>query len=141
MIDIEYKPVRVQLPDGSEITGMFGIVETDYDPQVELILSFKDRKLSAKSDDFFYAMQSIRLELEPEGIRLLCCGASLNVHPSGMILDMGSARVAYKMAPGRSAKQEDLVSIFDTGTDVIPATIEEQERYYDEWYRDRSKRS
>jgi hypothetical protein len=59
----------------------------------------------------------------------------MNVYPSPMVLDMGDARKAYKMKLGYPAKMEDLVFIFDPCDPEDYASIEEQDRFYDEWKR------
>ena len=50
-----------------------------------------------------------------------------------MSLDMGGGIKAYKLQMGVHGKLADLVSIFDTGPDVSPATVSEQEQFYKEW--------
>jgi hypothetical protein len=51
-----------------------------------------------------------------------------------MARDMGSGLRAYKMTLGQPASRQDLVDIFATGPDVVPATIVEQEAFRDQWW-------
>jgi hypothetical protein len=46
---------------------------------------------------------------------------------------MGEGLKAYRLKPGQMLRGEDLVGIFDTGPDVIPATISGQREYYEQW--------
>jgi hypothetical protein len=46
---------------------------------------------------------------------------------------MGAGLKAYKLAPGKHAKMADLVEIFSTGPDVIPAFVRLQREFYEEW--------
>jgi len=85
--------------------------------------------VAATADDFFHALIQIREKLEPEGWRVLCYGASLKVWPSGMSLQMSGGLRAIKREPGRPLSINDVVDIFGTGPDVVPATIAEQREY------------
>jgi hypothetical protein len=71
--------------------------------------------------------------LEKENLLLHCYGASRNVYPSAMMRGMGTGDKAYKLHMGQPAKQEDIVSLFDTGPDVLPTTVADQEEYYERW--------
>jgi len=97
-------------------------------------LEFAGGRLEATSEeDFFSALATLREDLEAKGILLVCYGASKNVYPSPMSRSMGYGERAYRLKLGRRARSEDLVSIFESGPDVVPATLEEQEAYYEEW--------
>ena len=52
-----------------------------------------------------------------------------------MARNMGSGLLAYRLTPGRQALTKDLVGIFDTGHDVIPATVANQKEHYNDWIR------
>ena len=96
---------------------------------------YRDRIIEASAPDYFAAFCKIRLQLEPERLKPFCYGASLNVYPSGMARNMGSGLLAYRLTPGRQALTKDLVGIFDTGHDVIPATVANQKEHYNDWIR------
>ena len=102
--------------------------------QCKLELSFAGRRISGRGRDFFEALLEVRRTLEPEATFLLVYGASRNVWPSGMARSMGAGLKAYRMTMGNQALLKDLVGIFESGPDVEPATIAEQERYRDEWF-------
>ena len=134
-MDVETQPVDVTLPDGTLVQGTFHIWEIapEDSQNVRLGLSMLDNRIEKIEYDYFTAMQHIRLELEAEGIRLCCYGASKNVYPSPMSIDMGRGKKAYKLTMGQHAKTSDLVSIFDNGPDVEPATVDEQKAFREAW--------
>ena len=99
----------------------------------KVMLSFSDKKAFGEGEDFFDALIALRQTLEREGIFLLIYGASRNVWPSSMSRNMGAGTQAYRMEKGRQALRDDLVNIFETGPDIDPCTIAEQEKYKDEW--------
>jgi hypothetical protein len=109
----------------------------DEDPEnpdlVRLSLRFAGKELTSIHEEWFEAMRALRRELEQSGLLLKCYGASRNVYPSPMSRSMGGGHKAYKLRMAEPAKLEDLVSIFDTGPDVEPATVDEQERFFQEW--------
>lgn len=47
--------------------------------------------------------------------------------------DMGAGLRAYKMTIGKHARMEDLVFIFDTGSDVEPCSVLEQRDFFEKW--------
>jgi len=110
-------------------------VFTEYDtgPVCKLTCAYRGKTIEAEAADFFEALCLIRRQLEPEGLIPFCYGASLNVYPSGMARDMGAGLKAYRMRKGVHARMADLVEIFDTGPDVIPASVDAQEAFWREW--------
>ena len=94
---------------------------------------YRDRVIEASAEDFFDALCQIRLQLEPERLIPFCYGASLNVFPSGMSRSMGAGMKAYRLTTGRQALTKDLVSIFDSGPDVIPASVANQKEHFNDW--------
>ncbi len=90
-------------------------------------------KSEATAMDFFEAFCEIRIQLEKSSLIPFCYGASLNVYPSGMCRDMGSGLMAYKTEIGQPASRENLVKIFDQGTDVIPSYVAIQKERYEKW--------
>jgi len=49
--------------------------------------------------------------------------------------DMGLGMKAYRMIIGKHARIGDLLGIFDVGPDVTPATVAEQEEFFEEWLK------
>ena len=129
------KDVNLELPRGVIVPAKFLIWnEAPEDREmVKVSLQFNSREIASTAHDYFSAMCSIRRVLEKENGLLHCYGASRNVYPSGMCRDMGAGMKAYKMQMGSHARLSDLVCIFDTGPDISPATVDEQERFYKEW--------
>jgi len=90
--------------------------------------------IEADATDYFEAFCQIRLQLEPEKLVPFCYGASRNVYPSGMGRDMGKGLKAYRVTPGKPATMKDLVNIFDQGPDVVPASVADQKKYWEDWW-------
>ena len=132
----EEKPVKVRAPGGALLDGTFLLWEESPDDpaSVRLGLSFNGGTVFADSDEgFFDALSLIRRAIEPDGYRLVCLGASAGVFPSGMSRGMGTGDMAYRLEDGKPALTKDLVSIFDADESVVPATVEEQESYFNKW--------
>ena len=97
--------------------------------------SYRGRCVEAAAADYFEAFCQVRLELEREELIPYCYGASLNVYPSGMGRDMGAGLKAYKMTVGYYTRIQDLVDIFASGPDVIPASVLSQREFFEEWLK------
>src|SRR5438309_272545 len=109
-------------------------ITTDQRDEVCLVtLQYRGRSLSASAEDFFEALAQARVQLESHHLIPFCYGASLNVFPSGMSRSMGSGLKAYRLTMGRQALMKDLVFIFDSGPDVIPASVARQKEYFNDW--------
>jgi len=98
-----------------------------------IVFRYRDSVIEASAGDYFEAFGQIRLQLEPERLIPFCYGASLNVFPSGMSRSMGLGLKAYRLTPQRQALSSDLVDIFDSGFDVIPASVASQKEYFHDW--------
>ena len=135
MEDVKVIGVEVIFPDQTVEHARFSLWEEDPETpeHVRLTLKLNEQEITSRAFDFFEALCEVRRVLERHGILVRCYGASLNVYPSAMIRDMGVAYVAYKLTLGEPARQSDLVCIFDSGPDVSPATIAEQETSYYQW--------
>jgi hypothetical protein len=100
---------------------------------VRLELRHAGGHLRRRGAVLFLVLGALRRELEAAGLLMECYGASRNVYPSGMSLDMGGGRRAYKLTLGQPGRLRDLVDVFATGPGVAPATVEEQEAFYARW--------
>ena len=132
----EVHEIEVQLADNEIVPAKIFLWDEAPEDQdlVKLTLQFSGKEISSTDQTYFGALCSIRKILETEGALLRCYGASKNVYPSGMSLDMGRGYKAYKMTMGSQGKLTDLVSIFDMGPDVTPATVDEQKKFRDAWF-------
>lgn len=101
-------------------------------------LNYRDYSIEASSSDYFEAFSQIRLILEQEGLIPFCYGSSLNVFPPGMCRDMGSGLTDYRLVAGRAPERTDLVKIFESGHDVIPASVANQKAFYSDWIQSRN---
>ena len=131
----DVKDVKLELPRGEIVHAKFLIWQEapEAPGMIKLSLQFNSREIESTAHDYFSAMCAIRRVLEKEGGLLHCYGASRNVWASGMCRDMGAGMKAYKLRMGSHARISDLVCIFDTGPDISPATVDEQERFNQEW--------
>ena len=105
------------------------------DGQCHITFRYRDRVIQASATDYFEAFSQIRLQLEPARLIPFCYGASLNVFPSGMARDMSSGLSAYRLTIGRTTSKDALVRIFDSGPDVIPASVANQKEYFNDWLK------
>jgi hypothetical protein len=128
-------PVRLTNMTAGEAQGVFVLRSDEQGDDCILTLQFQHGEITARALDFFEAMCQIRRQLEAIGWRPVCYGSSLNVYPSGMARDMGRGLKAYRMEHGRRVDLADLVSIFDTGPDVNPCSVEEQRAFWENWLR------
>jgi hypothetical protein len=96
--------------------------------------TFGDRTLFATELDFFESLCRIRRKLEGIGYRPHCHGASLNAFPSAMSRDMGSGLSLYRTEMDRQGRRSDIAQTFETGEDVVPASVDEQLEYHNKWF-------
>jgi hypothetical protein len=99
----------------------------------QIKLHYRGKTIESSATDYFDAFSRIRLLLESENLIPFCYGASLNVFPSAMARQMGAGLSGYRCALGRAATREDIVPIFDSGPDVIPASVANQTKYHNDW--------
>jgi len=133
--NVQY-PIRVRLKSGDIIDGLIAVYEqSPDDPLVtRVVMQYDGNQFVANTaDGCFEALTRIRRELEPQGVSLICNGASLDVYPSRMSASMGIGTMAYRLTPGKQALQKDLVHIFECNADFIPSTVQQQEEYFDTW--------
>ena len=123
--------VSFQRSDDSRIDGCVSIYEED--DRIRFVLELGSETFSAVADDCFGAFCEIRKELEARDTYPRCLGATRNVFPSGMSRSMGAGVMAYRLTMGSQALRGDLVNIFDDANGSPSATVEEQERFFDEW--------
>ncbi|MDB5105337.1 MAG: hypothetical protein JWP91_3026 [Fibrobacteres bacterium] len=137
----EKYPVKILEPSGNTVDSELEAWEespSDND-SVMLQLKVSDGDFSSTAEDYFSALVEIRRQLEKHGRMLVAYGASLNVYPSPMSRSMGTGEKAYKLTLGLQAKTSDLVSIFESGPDVNPSTVEEQEEFFRKWLQSLKK--
>ena len=46
---------------------------------------------------------------------------------------MGGGDQAYKLTLGKPSDMVDLVSIFDSDTEIVPVSVEKQAAFYENW--------
>jgi hypothetical protein len=129
------RPVALISSDGGFVQGEFLLWEESPEDadRVRLAVTFGDEEIARDADDFFAALRSIRAVLWVAGLTPRCYGSSRNVYPSGMTRGMGTGDKAYRLYLGRRGRTEDIVDIFEDGSDVDPVSVQVQETYYREW--------
>lgn len=111
-----------------------GIIQLyEHEEDVEVVLKIKGAIIEKRADNYFEALNKIRMELEKKEIKLLCKGCCRNVYPSGMLLDMGSGRKAYQLVMGEQAKMSSLVDIFESCKIEDYVSLNEQHDFFEEW--------
>src|ERR1041384_1142972 len=130
----ERKSVQIIWKDG-RVTNANVVCSDDYET-FRLSLEFDNQIITKTGHSFFHSLQEIRRELDERKILLNCYGASRNVRPSGMSISMGGGVKAYKLTLGtKPAPSDDIVDIFETGVDLQPVTVAQQEKFFEEWLR------
>jgi len=129
------EPVEAILPDKSIVQGKFLLWYEDPNNRkfVRIVLQLNGKEIVSSGFTFYHTLKDIRLELERDGVLLKCYGSSRRVWPSGMGLSMGRGLKAYKTVLGKKGDIKDMVSIFNSGTDVDPCTFEEQKEFHRQW--------
>jgi hypothetical protein len=128
--------ITVVLADGSRVPAKMTADEISVEDKEIYRISFEqgtEVRTAESGEDFFEALKQLRQELEKTGALLHCFGASENVYPSGMQRSMGPAVLAYKMRLGSPTSRQDIVSISEADETVVPATVEQQERFNRRW--------
>lgn len=136
-MEVEKKIVKL-LIDGERLinANLFLYDEAIDDEDMVLIeVEFETKKFAFKGENFFHALLDLRREFEKNNIQIMCNGAAKSVYPSSMQVWMGTGRTAYKLYTGKKAKLSDVVDIFDCDEDLEFVNIEEQSKFYDEWFK------
>jgi hypothetical protein len=125
-----YYVIPIMRPDGSRIDSHCTVWEIDPEQRDHecIVLRLEGRELQASHEDVWWAFQELRRQLEAEGLLLCCYGADRYVYPSGMALDMGGGWRAERYDPAGLAARPVIIDIFDTAPDIVPVTIDQQER-------------
>ncbi len=136
-MDPERVPVDLLASDGGVIRAEFWLGEEspEHPDLVRLSIAFQGSEIVRDDEEFWSALRSIRVELGAIGLRPRCYGSSRNVYPSAMGQSMGVGNKAYQLEMGRQGRMADLVDIFEDGPGVDPASVEEQEAFYEAWLR------
>jgi hypothetical protein len=126
---------RIALQGGAAgETAAFAVVAAPFmSRDCTLRCEVRGQRLEATAGNYFAALCALRETLEAQGLIPVCWGASRNVYPSGMALDMGQGLSAYRTVIGEPARITDLVEIFATDPEVQPATVREQREFHERW--------
>ena len=103
----------------------------------KIVMSYitNDKMYESRGTNLFDTMKLLRRELENDNILLFCNGCAENVYPSGMMRDISSCELAYKMIIGKRAEKSDIVNIFEYDTSLKPTTVDSQDKFYNNWLK------
>lgn len=126
--------IRLLTSDNTYLQAELHVWEIDKAKQtMKFILEYDGKEIETISSSYFWGLHPVRLELEKEGLLLVCYGASRNVWTSGMAESMGLSFKVYKLTLGQHPNRNDLVIIFNDGPDVDPVTLAEQKAFHSQW--------
>lgn len=123
--------IPLKLKDGTLLDG--AIERRAQDQSCWISLSSEGILESATGTDYFESFCEIRRKLIQDGMYPLCYGASRNVWPSGMARDMGQGLRAYQLTIGQPGSRENLVGIFESGSDIDPVSPDDQKAFAMQW--------
>lgn len=118
---------------GSLLPATVELVDIDA-YECQLTLRWAGGELQSIEGDYFGAFCRIRERLAEQGLLPMCYGASRQIYISGMGRDMAAGLKVYKVRLGEQAQMKNLVDIFETGDDVEPVSVAEQQAFQEQWY-------
>ncbi len=118
---------------GALLPAMVELVDIAYG-KYQLTLRWAGGELQSMEGDYFEAFCRIREQLAEQKLMPMCYGASRQIVISGMGRDMAAGLRVYKVQLGEQAQIKDLVDLFETGEDVEPVSVAEQEAFQKQWY-------
>lgn len=98
-----------------------------------IVLIFDGNSFEATAEDFLESFCKIREQLESIGLKPNCYAADQRSYPSGMSRSMGGGLRLYRLTLGSPARISDLVHMFDSGENVVPASVGDQRQFFDTW--------
>ena len=102
---------------------------------VKIKLIYDELEYSQIAENYFKALSLLRIRLEEMELQILCRGASRNVYPSPMQMNMGTGRNAYVLRINKQAKIDDIVDIFETTLEEECVSLEKQKEFYNIWLK------
>jgi len=123
---------------GNEVTGTLRIDDDEDDCTVTFESPIAE--ITVTDFDAFDAFCRIRERIEVSGWRAICYGASQNCWPGGFCRSMAYGLKVYRLTMNRPATMNDVLETFETGLDVVPATVKEQADYYQRWIESQKSR-
>lgn len=101
-------------------------------PWTVRLIDLFDQPIICEDRDLYESLKKLRKELEKADTYLLCNGSRIDIFPSGMSRSMGGGRDANKVKIGKQ-NTNVLYDIFDYTDPENIVTVEEQEKYINEW--------
>ncbi len=102
--------------------------------ECRITLRWAEDEVECVDWNFFESLKRVREQLAVLGLYPVCYGASRNIVITGMAIDMGLGMRIYKGAKLNTfPTRNQLVHLFESGEDVEPVSVEEQEEFRREW--------
>ena len=95
--------------------------------------AYRDQVIDLMAPDYFQALRQVRSIMALTGLSPLCYGASLDVYYIHNGEQVGKGLIVHRLVMGREASEADMLETFGTGPDVCPATVVDQQKYYQQW--------
>ena len=125
---------EVTVIDGEKEAAAWQLLLTKPDPhRVALALGDDSgRTWEAVGGDVFDALMRLRLQAEPDGIRICCNGARLNAWSSGMQRDIGEGYGVYLLQPEKGIRPPE-VRTLDPAPPSEIVSVAEQRAFFESW--------
>ena len=130
---IEFNLKKINLSKKGKEQGCLISYEKGTEP---CVLTYTDIEFCEKNFegvDLFDALNNLRLFLESEGWLLICTGSRIDAYPSGMSRQMSNGRKAYLHEMNVKPEKKSVVDIFTNAPLEKIGTINEQNKYMEEW--------
>jgi hypothetical protein len=124
---------KVTLVSQSRSPQLAAVRLDDESDEYYISMIFAGNTFNANDNDYFESFCRIREQLEPMGLLPRCYAAHLRAFPSGMSRSMGGGLKLYRLKLGTPTLTSDLVHMFDVDDDVVPATVADQRKFFDDW--------
>ena len=105
---------------------------SEIEDEINLKIEIERTIYFSKSGNIFDSIVELRKKLELKNIYLLCNASVINVYPSLMQKEFGGTK-AYKLQMGKQATLNDVVDIFDYGSELKIGSVKEQEEFHENW--------
>jgi len=122
----------INLINNQEISAILKYT-TDY--PTKIVLSYKDKQISAENYDLLETLIDIRKKLNKENLDILVNGSRKNISSSPMLRDASSGAKTYLTRLGIQARIGDIVSIFEPISQEYYSSLQEQEEFHEIWMK------
>ncbi len=132
---IQLKHIDGQLLEATVALGCRDWTENQKrNTECRITLKWVDGEIQCVAFNFFESFKLVRKRLALEALYPMCYGSNRNIVVTGMAIDMGLGLKIYKgVKLGSFPTRKQLVSLFASGEDIEPVSVEEQEEFQRQW--------